>query len=846
MKRPQLFLIDGMAYLFRAYYGIRDLSNAKGLPTNALYGFTSILFRVVNEYQPEYWCVALDSKEPTLRKQQFEAYKADREVMPEDMAVQMPYVDKILEALNIPFLRRPGYEADDIMGTMARQAVAKGYDVVIVTGDKDMCQVVDDHISVLKLHPEVVRFDAGKVVEFFGVRPDQITDLLGLAGDSSDGIPGVPGIGVKTATALLQEFDSLETVLASVDKITGKKRKENLENFADQARLSKVLATLDFDVPEVLSTEACLYQQPQVDESRELFQELQFFKFLKDLGGEKVEEKQQQWSCEEIEDGDAWLERLESLETISVFYEQNQVFLYAKSQAEQVAVMPDSLFQQWAGFWAYEGFKIGFHVKELCHLAHRVHEGHLSSFFDVMLGAYLLSPGQGQYRIEQVVMDVLQEDLGDKGDEQWACRVVSALETCYERQEQLLKERGLWELWHEVELPLLFVLTEMEQRGMMIDCSVLQDLSSRLGWRLQELTDEIYGYAGQPFNINSPKQLAEVLFEKLELPVVKKTKTGYSTDVTVLETLAQEAPIAQCLLEYRQLYKLKTTYVDALPMLVDEESRIHTTFHQTGTATGRLSSSDPNLQNIPIRTELGREIRRAFIPSSADHVLISADYSQIELRVLAHLSQDETMKEAFRNDEDIHQQTAGKIYGVPDDEVTPDMRRGAKAINFGLIYGKTPFGLAKDLGVSLGEAKAFIDAYFQHFPQVKIFMESTVEKAREQGYVQTLLNRRRYIADIDSKNKMKREFAERMAINSTVQGSAADMIKVAMLKLSEALNKEDAQLLLQIHDELVVQCFDHMADKVMEKMVTTMEQSFSLDVPLKVQAQAGKNWADIH
>ena len=895
-KKPKLYLIDGSSYIFRAFYGIRQfLSNAKGLPTNALYGFTTMLSKVVRDEQPDYLAVVFDSKEKTFRHEMYPEYKANRDVPPEDLAQQFPYFEPLVEAFNIVSLRQPGYEADDIIGTLAKKGEAEGMEVTIVSGDKDMMQLISPHVHMLDTMKDK-RFEKPEVIDKFGVPPEQVIEVMGLMGDSSDHIPGVKGVGPKTATELIQKYGSIEKLYKNIDEIDKKKLKEKLETDKENALLSRKLVTIETGMKLDCKVEDLKVKEPHTHKLRELYTELGFKSLLENLPGDgsgeapATESKKIESKYETILDEKALTALVKKLKKAKEFALDLETTSTSPTQAEMVGIS-----FSWAEGEAcyipvshrYLGVpeqldkgKVLDALKPLLEDAKLKKFGHNIKYdlivlasegvalkgvaFDSMLASYVLDPSKRQYGMDALAMEVLQhqnityEDVAGKGAKQIGfdeVEIERASEYAAEDSDitlrlthalrARLKDETL-KLYEELELPLIDVLAEMEMHGVLIDREHLKKLSGKLSRKLKKQEDEIYALAGEPFNINSPKQLGAILFEKLELPAKKKTKTGYSTDMSVLEDLAEEHELPAMIVNFRQLSKLKSTYVDSLPLEINPKTgRVHTSYNQTVAATGRLSSSDPNLQNIPIRSDLGKEIRQAFIADKSGW-LLSADYSQIELRILAHLSEDPALIKAFKKGEDIHTRTAAEIFGQPLDGVDENGRRMAKAVNFGIVYGLSAFGLSRQLKIAPGEAKAFIDQYFDLYKNVKTFMESTVEKARECGYTVTMMNRRRYLPDLHSKNRQVRESAERVAINSPVQGSAADMIKLAMIQLHKKLAKMQSKMIMQVHDELVFECPAKEKKEVETLVQKEMENVWPMQVPIVVHLNWGKNWDEAH
>ncbi len=864
--KNKIFLVDGNGLAYRAFYALPPLTNSKGEPTGAVYGFTQMLLKLLEE-NPYTIIVTFDKKGPTFRHKEYENYKAQRPSMPEDLVFQLPLIKEVVSALGIPIFEETGYEADDLIGTLSKLGEEAGYEVYIVTGDRDALQLISDNVKVLLTQrgiTDMELYDRERVLERFGVLPSQIPDFIGLKGDSSDNIPGVPGIGEKTASDLIKRFGSLDKVLENISQVPGKKRRENLRAFKDQAILSKKLATIIRDIPVDVDFEKMKFnpENKNTDKLLELFEKLEFKQLIKRL-----------FSNTPIKEADE--EREVNVENIETKKELSEIegeirekggfsFLIVKGKGHPISTpiegimigtgeskyyfLPEKALEDSRSLWIDELEKVTFNMKEayIYLLLHDIiPEGR---DFDPMIAAYLLDPGKGKYPLEDIVFEYLKYRMGaySNAEQKWidTVRVIHRLKRVLLEK---LKEFELEELFYNIELPLSYVLAKMEINGIKIDIPYLEKMKKELENKIGGLEQEIYKLAGEKFNINSPKQLGVILFEKLGYPVIKKTQTGYSTDISVLETLAKKYEIAEKIIVYRQLTKLLSTYVDALIKLVNKNTgRIHTTFNQTGTATGRLSSSDPNLQNIPIRTELGKDIRRAFIAEEGN-LLYSFDYSQIELRILAHMSKDENLINAFMEEKDIHTITASEIFGISEDKVTSTMRRAAKAVNFGIIYGISDYGLSQNLGIDRKEAKEYIKRYFERYPKVKKFIEEMKDNARKKGYVTTLFNRRRYLPGINSKYRNVREFSERAAINTPIQGSAADLIKVSMIKVERFLEEELplAKLVLQIHDELLIEAPEEDKDKLLKGVKEIMEGCINLEVPLKVDVKIGKDWRDM-
>ena len=888
-QKPVIHIIDGAGYYFRAYFAIRQrLATKSGLPTNAIYGYSLMLKKIIKDRNPERLLIAFDSREKTFRHEMFADYKAHRPDMPEDLAVQLPYIDRLIDALNIPTTRLPGWEADDLIGSISATAVKNGYDVVIVSSDKDMLQLVQ---------PGVIVFDPMKdktylrddVVEKFGAPPELVTDVLGLMGDSSDNIPGVPGVGEKTAMSLVKEYGDIESVIASAGKMGKKKLADNLIQYADQARLSKTLATIATNAPVEFAPDDWRIRPGDEAKLRELFAELEFTSLLKELAPAKSALPRNYTA---VLDEPTFANMLAELEHPTGFAVDTETTSQEPMRATLVGISfcasegrayyvplrhnyedaPEQLrienvIPRIVGLLGNERIpKFGHNIKyDMIVLAG---EGARVSpiGMDTIIASYLLDPG-GTHGLSKVAMDRLGEKMTeytelcgsgvkqitfDKVPVQSAADYSSADADMTFRLANLftqeLESAGLKKLMDDVETPLVYVLARMEMNGVMVDPVALAELSSIIGGNIQVYEKAIRDIAGEDFNPNSPKQLGELLFDKLNLPGGKKTKTGYSTDQDSLEALADMHPLPKLIVEYRQLSRLKSTYADSLPRLINPRTgRIHTSFNQTVAATGRLSSSDPNLQNIPIRTELGRKIRCAFT-APPDCVIVSADYSQIELRLLAHFSGEARLLEAFRNGEDIHSRTAAELFGVSAGFVTRDMRRVAKTVNFGVIYGQTPYGLSRELKIPQGEAKRYIENYFRKYPAIRRYMDGVIESARKAGYVTTILGRRRNLPDLNATNAAVRNFAERNAVNTPMQGSAADLIKMAMIRIDDRLEKEGfaAKMILQVHDELVFETPENESAKLMAMVKEEMEGVYRLSVPLVVDVKAGKNWDEAH
>ncbi len=859
MPAPRLYLIDGMSQFYRAYYAIRRLTNREGFPTGAVFGFTSMLRKLVEEEKPDYLAVAMDLPGPTVRHEQFPDYKATRPPMPQDLSRQIPYLHQVCRVFRVPMLSHPGYEADDIIATVTRQAEEKGLEVVIVTVDKDLFQIVGSRVTILDTRT-MTRFDPDKVEKKFGVAPHQLGDLLSLVGDTSDNIPGAKGIGQKGAALLLRSYGDLDNLLAHRDEVRRKTYRESLQQNEAVVRQSRELVTMYDRIPLDLDLETLRMADPDPVEARKLFLELNFTRLLEEFlpepetaGGEyeRFESVSQFDSlAARLEGADAALALLpgangEPVRGIGVSMGQGQgIHLdgdLLKGDSDRLL----SLLNR-AKRWIIHD------LKPLLMLARTRGWQLTSEFADTRLMAYLLTPNQNDFSLKRLATQRLQTRLSESeaglfpDEEELLARSADLTLRLFRVLEADVRTHGLEDLLLEVEIPLVQVLADLEAAGVKVDREMLESMSREMGREIQVLADRITELAGEKFNLNSPKQLGTILFEKLGLPPPKKTPKAkhYSTGVEVLQRLAGEHEIAGRILEYREQTKLKNTYLDALSGLVDADSgRIHTSYNQMVAATGRLSSSDPNLQNIPIKTDLGRQIRKAFVAEEG-YRLLAADYSQIELRVMAHLSEDPVLVEAFRHGEDIHERTAAEVLGERTDLSPRERRRYAKIINFGILYGVSAFGLAQNLEIGRLEAKRLIDEYFQRYQGVKRWSESTLAEAYETGYVRTLFGRIRQIPELKSKNWNLRSFGERTAVNAPIQGTAADLIKIAMVSTHRSISRRglSSRLILQVHDELVVEVLEAEMDEVRELVREKMEGVASLLVPLKVDMAAGQSW----
>ena len=878
----RFYLIDGSSYLFRAFFALPRLSTSRGLPTNAVYGFISMLLKLLREHRPQAMAVVFDGPKPSFRKELYNDYKAQRPPAPDDLKVQIPYVKEVLSAMRIPVLEVEGFEADDVIATLTEKAKREGLEVVIVSGDKDLLQLVSDQVTELDTMKDE-RFGPQEVREKFGVPPERIPDLIGLMGDQSDNIPGIEGIGPKTARMLIERYGTLEELLGKLDQIPDSELKpslkEKLRKGAHKALLSKRLAQIRRDIPLEVRWEEFLLAPWDEERLRKVFQELEFKKFLRELLPSKP-----------IEGKNYGL--------LSNEKELEEVLGKVKGRPFSLCLYPssdDPILQEPIGISLYEpqlgayylplGPPQGLEARGILEkIAEVLDSGPLYCHdakpqwrlllkenlslrglrVDTALMAYLLDPEGRDYSLPTLAGQYLSVSFGAVRDlvtsrgmrkvelhqaRDFACEEAQVVHMLSEKLLERLREEGLEELYFEVELPLIEVLAQMELWGVKVDAGRLEGLSRELSSRLKELEAKICELSGERFNINSPQQVGRILFEKLKLPVVKRTpKKAYSTDTEVLETLAFLHEVPRLILEHRILSKLKSTYVDVLPKLIHPETgRVHTSFNQMATATGRLSSSEPNLQNIPIKGELGRRIREAFV-SEPGWVLLGADYSQIELRILAHLSQDEALIEAFRSGRDIHSETASAVFGVPQDRVTPEMRRQAKVINFGIVYGMTPYGLAKELGVEPKVADRYIQDYFRRHQGVKAYIDRTLDEVRRTGVARTMFGRKRPIPGINSPNRNQRQFAERTAINTPIQGTAADLIKKAMIGIYKEIRDKGlpAKLILQVHDELLLEVREDVVESLAPRVRELMEGVAHLSVPLEVNVAWGRSWGEIH
>ncbi len=888
-KKPTLFLVDGSNYVYRAFYAIRHLSNSKGFPTNAVYGFTTMLMKLLRDWKPDYIAVAFDLKGPTFRDEVYDQYKANRAPTPDALIPQIPYIKEVVRGFSIPVIEKEGIEADDIIGTLAKRHGGKDMQVVIVTGDKDLMQLVTRDIVIIDTMKDKT-YDIDGVKERFGVPPEKVVEVLALSGDQSDNIPGVPGVGGKTAQRLIEEFGSLEQVLKNVEKVKNEKIRDRLRTYADQARLSRDLVIIRTDEDVALDLDEAHYEGPNPVLLKGVFKELEFMSLLKDLSIRDaglqgtyqlvLREEELNGLIRGLKDADQFSLCLQTSSDVAMLAEvaglsicrgEGEAFYIPIGHAyegapEQLPI--DHVLKRLAPFLSNEKIeKRGHDLKNDLIVLQRKGFSLKGLGCDTMIASYILNPSTKSYRLEDLARDRLGQEIpsheglvgsGAKAVSYssvqvekaagYACQRVDAVQRLSLLLSHEIEKEGFGDLFYRMEMPLVEVLAAMEKRGVLVDVAVLNEMSRYFEELLARSEEKIYGLAGEAFNINSPKQLQKILFEKLELPRGKRVKEGFSTDVEVLTALAQNHELPAEILAYRSISKLKSTYVDTLPIMVNAVTgRIHTSYNQAGTETGRLSSSSPNLQNIPARTPEGRRIRQAFIAPPGFEIL-SADYSQIDLRVLAHISGDRNLIQAFQSDEDIHTRTASDIFGVFPEMVTAEMRRQAKVVNFGVVYGMSPFGLAKELGISQKMAKEYIDGYFARYTGVRDYIERTLTDARGKGYVTTLMNRRRYLPEINSPTPAVRQFAERTAVNTPIQGTSADLIKMAMIVIDRGLREGrfSSGMIMQVHDELVFEVALDEKEDVTTLIREGMEEVAKLKVPLKVGISWGNNWDEAH
>lgn len=874
----KIVLIDGHSILNRAFFGVPPLTNSEGLHTNAVYGFLNIMFKILDEEKPDYLTVAFDRSEPTFRHQMFDAYKGTRKPMAQELREQVPVMKEVLQAMGIKIVEMPGYEADDLLGTIAGMAEVQGMDVSIISGDRDLLQLATEKVKIRipktkRTGTEIEDYYAADVVERYQVTPKEFIDVKALMGDSSDNIPGVPGIGEKTATNLIVAYKSIENAYAHLEEITPKRAKTNLEEHYDMAQMSKTLATIEVHVPIEFDMEAAKLTDLYTPEAYVYMKRLEFKNMLTRFSDDMSQNDLEKYFhvYHELDEIQNFFDGFSAKEAaVSFFEEAGTVYGLAVAKSNQNVVYLT------CGGFVTEGY-LEEQVQKLCDgldtlitpdlkgLLKHVRVPETKNCIDTTIAAYLLNPLKNEYTYDDLARDILGLMVPSKLDLLGKLKIKKAAEekpealelmVCYEAyaciaaKNQLLEqleEHGMKKLYDEIEMPLVFVLSDMEKEGVRAEKAELESYGAQLTGRIAELETSIYEKAGETFNINSPKQLGVILFEKLQMPNGKKTKTGYSTAADVLERLAPDYPIVSEILEYRQLTKLKSTYADGLALCIAPDGRIHSTFNQTITATGRISSTEPNLQNIPIRMELGRLIRKVFVPKEG-YVFIDADYSQIELRVLAHMSGDQNLIAAYQHAEDIHRITASQVFHTPLEAVTDLQRRNAKAVNFGIVYGISSFGLSQDLSITRKEAEGYIASYFETYPGIKIFLDRLVTDAKEKGYAETMFGRRRPVPELASSNFMQRSFGERIAMNSPIQGTAADIIKIAMIRVKQRLEREQlkSKLILQVHDELLIEAAADEEEYVKTLLEEEMRHAADLAVTLEVDVKSGRNWFEAH
>ncbi|WP_017416189.1 DNA polymerase I [Clostridium tunisiense] len=873
MEKKRLLILDGNSLLYRAFYAIPELTTSDGIHTNAVYGFTSMLLRMIDELTPDYIVTAFDRAAPTFRHVEYGDYKLGRKKTPDELSMQFPIVRDLLSKLAINIFELDGYEADDLIGTLSVFAENNGIESYIVTGDKDALQLATDNVKVVinkKGMTEKEIYDKERMITELGVTPKQFIDVKGLMGDKSDNIPGVPGIGEKTAYKLVKEYGNIENLLNNLDKVSGKKLKESLIEYSEQAIFSKKLATIITDVPVDINLESIKSKEEfDIKGIRELFYKLQFKSLLEKV--EKINGNANEAKDEPIVNAEYTdIHKVSDLNELIIDLEKSPV--YALFDVKDTNVFSKLYLNKL--YLHYEGNNYSIHIQKLINenmeetiqwlkkifqvsqgkiISHSVKNAYSAMLklgvdlslikFDTEIAAYLIESSKSEYSLKTLVEEYLRESFQGE-EENLFVNGLSFLPKLYEVQKTRIEGLNMENLLYNIEQPLTKAIALMECEGFNIDNITLDTLGKKFKEEIDSLTKEIYELADESFNINSPKQLGKILFEKLDLPVIKKTKTGYSTNAEVLEALKGKHPILEKILYYRQITKLYSTYIEGLKAVIDVDGRIHSNFTQTVTTTGRLSSTEPNLQNIPIKYENGRAIRKVFIPFNEDSVILSADYSQIELRVLAHISGDDNLISAFTHSSDIHTKTASEVFGVPVEEVTKTMRSNAKAVNFGIVYGIGDFSLAQDLGISKAQAKEYIDTYLERYPKVKEYMDKVVEEAEGSSYVTTILNRRRFIPEVNSSNKVVKALGKRLAMNAPIQGSAADIIKIAMVNVHKKLLEKQlkSKLILQVHDELILNVYKDELEQVSALVKEEMENVLSLSVPLVADVSVGENW----
>ncbi len=875
--KEKIVLFDGNSIVNRAFYGLPDLSNSQGLHTNGIYGFLNIMLKILDEEKPQYMAIAFDLKAPTFRHELYEAYKGKRKGMPSELREQIPVLKEVLHAMNIYTMELKGYEADDLLGTTAKKMEKEGYEVSLISGDRDLLQIASDHIKIRipktkKGKTEIEDYYAKDVLEKEEVTPEQIIELKALMGDTSDNIPGVPGIGKKTATKWLKEYGTVENAYEHLEELKPNKAREAFRTYFDQAKLSKTLATIKIDSPIEFTMDQVRIEELFTKQAFELFQKLEFKNFLSRFSGEVKETSYQK----------EWKEVSELSEAESIFAageQQKEIGFFLNIEGKELLGCALSFTEEETYYIPVQGFLTSSYIEtKMCSLLENVSCAATFSlknqlFFlneikrekenidDLEVAAYLINPLKETYPYEDLAREYMEEIFPSKTElmgkhscsQMWeeekekvitySCLQAYTARAAREKMMEKLEQMGMKKLYKEVEMPLVYTLWDMEKAGVLVKGEALKSYGDQLSLKISQLEEEIYTMAGETFNINSPKQLGVILFEKMNLPNGKKTKTGYSTAADVLEKLAGEYPIVTSVLEYRQLTKLKSTYADGLAAFIEEDGRIHTTFNQTITATGRLSSTEPNLQNIPVRMELGRMIRKVFVPEEG-FVFVDADYSQIELRILAHMSEDQTLIEAYRHAQDIHRLTASEVFHVPFEEVTDLQRRNAKAVNFGIVYGISSFGLSQGLSITRKEASDYIEQYFKTYPKIKQCLDNLVKEGKEKEYVSSLFGRIRPIPELKSSNFMQRSFGERIAMNSPIQGTAADVIKIAMNRVNDRLKRENlrSRLVLQVHDELLIEAAKEEVVEVKRILEEEMTGAADFSVRLEVDIHEGENW----
>ena len=877
----KIVLIDGHSILNRAFYGLPLLSNSKGVSTNAIYGFLNIMFKILEEEKPEYLTVAFDVHAPTFRHKMYAEYKGTRKPMPEELRTQVPLMKEMLQAMGVRVIEQAGYEADDILGTIAKKAECQGISTVIVSGDRDLLQLASKEIKIRipktkKTGTEIEDYTEEEVKETYGVTPAEFIDVKALMGDTSDNVPGVPGIGEKTASAIIANFGSIENAYEHVEEIKPNRARENLKEFYEQAKFSKELVTICTEADISYDIQSAELSDLYTEQAYVLCKEYEFKNFYPRFEGKGKQAVAESWKIQSITDFPKADEIFVNLSCKRFAFQ----YVMAKEEVKALAFTGDGetvYYIEKQGFFTEEYFSekvfqmiekaesaVTFDLK--CQLSYIDNYREIQGkIHDITIAAYLLNPLKSEYAYDEIAKDYLNqmlpsvEDLfgkvklekailtEDEGVEKYFANMAGCAFFACDKMLENLKQENMYHLYEDIEMPLVFTLYEMEQAGVKVEAEELKKYGEELKIKIKEMEQEIYTEAGEEFNINSPKQLGEVLFEHMKLPNGKKTKTGYSTAADVLEKLANDYPIVSKILEYRQYTKLNSTYAEGLGSCIREDGRIHSKFNQTITATGRISSTEPNLQNIPIRMEAGRMIRKVFVPQE-DYVLIDADYSQIELRVLAHMSEDERLIQAYKTDEDIHRITASQVFHIPFEEVTPLQRRNAKAVNFGIVYGISSFGLSEDLSISRKEAAEYIEQYFATYPGVKQFLDNLVAGAKECGYVTTMFGRKRPIPELKSSNFMQRSFGERVAMNSPIQATAADIIKIAMIRVQQRLREENlrSRLILQVHDELLIETHKEEVEKVKKILLEEMHGAAALSVPLDIDMNTGANWYEAH